>query len=489
MRSIITMTRLLLLALVLFCATGATYYVDNLKGNDSWDGLKGTQVSSEHGPWQHLSMINRSKFDPGDRILFKRGGAWQEKLVIPSSGLPHHPITIGAYGTGKLPVIDGGLTRGTLYCAQSWVVIQDLELKHSAEAGLHIQAERGSDLSHVTIQRVSSHGADKDGIVVINGDNKAPAQKHPITNIIIKECRSYDNGYHGIVLNNDVSQCIIAHNQVYHNGLNPVPKWGWHGISLYGENSDNRPNHCIIEYNEVYDQQEGVHSSNKEGAGIQCDDHSSNIIVRFNNCHNNLGAGIVLNVADHIMIYYNILAKNGNHNEYGDGGLSIGNSRNVKLYNNVFYDNDSYGICIFSDVKRPGPTSDITLVNNIIYSDLKNPSMLALRIGTNSGGVFPNFVSHHNCWFYHSLGRPMIAWLEIVPKTFAQYQRISRQDQSPYSFEADPLFIDPARGDFRLRDKSPCLGRGANVGLSTDFEGKPLPVGSAPSLGVYAMGR
>ena len=44
---------------------------------------------------------------PGDQILFKRGEVWREQLTVPSSGSSGNPITIGAYGSGALPVING----------------------------------------------------------------------------------------------------------------------------------------------------------------------------------------------------------------------------------------------------------------------------------------------------------------------------------------------------------------------------------------------
>jgi hypothetical protein len=43
---------------------------------------------------------------------------------------------------------------------------------------------------------------------------------------------------------------------------------------------------------------------------------------------------------------------------------------------------------------------------------------------------------------------------------------------------ADPLFMDPKKGDFRLKAESPCLQQGADVGM-------PF-VGKAPALGAFS---
>ena len=468
--------RLLLLAVCLFAFSGATYYLDDAGGNDAWDGLYQTYTAPNHGPWQHISKVNGFRFAHGDHILFKRGGTWREKLVIPLSGAPNNPITFGAYASGNLPILDGELMRGTLLCNRSWIIIQDLHLKRSAAAGVLIQADRGRDLSHVTIQRLISQAAAKDGIAVMNNNNMAPGSIHPITFITIKGNASYDNGYHGIASNNDdVRSCVVSHNKVYNNGLHPVPAYGWHGISLYGENIDNKPQNCIIEHNEVYKQQEGIGSTSKEGAGIQCDDYSENIIVRYNKSFNNSGAGINLHIAKSIQVYGNIIAHNGNHNDYGDAGLFVNNSSQVNVKNNIFYNNDYYSVYIYCDSRKINSTRDVIMQNNIFYNNLNKTSQRAMRVWTDTGVIFPNFTSRHNCWFFNSLGKPMIEWLETGVITFAHYQNLSRQDQTPTSLEADPLFVDADHGNFQLRNYSPCLNKGVNINLGQKSDGKPRP--------------
>ena len=42
---------------------------------------------------------------------------------------------------------------------------------------------------------------------------------------------------------------------------------------------------------------------------------------------------------------------------------------------------------------------------------------------------------------------------------------------------ANPLFVDSKKGDYRLREKSPCLGAGTDVGLPFD--------GKKPNLGAF----
>jgi parallel beta-helix repeat protein len=81
-------------------AAASTYYVSN-SGSDSNPG------SSASSPWQSVARVNTGAFNPGDSILFQRGGIWREQLIPPSSGSAANPITISAYGSGANPVISG----------------------------------------------------------------------------------------------------------------------------------------------------------------------------------------------------------------------------------------------------------------------------------------------------------------------------------------------------------------------------------------------
>jgi Polysaccharide deacetylase len=81
-------------------AVATTYYVDPAGSNGN-DGL------SPQTPWRTLLKIGVSTFQPGDQILFKRDGVWNEWLTPPSSGTAGNLIKFDAYGNGRPPEFTG----------------------------------------------------------------------------------------------------------------------------------------------------------------------------------------------------------------------------------------------------------------------------------------------------------------------------------------------------------------------------------------------
>lgn len=90
----------------------ATDYFVSPSGNDANDGL------SEKSPWASIKKVNQSEFEPGDRILFQRGGVWRipasslvgNAVLHPASGEPGNPVVYSAYGQGKKPLILGSVS-------------------------------------------------------------------------------------------------------------------------------------------------------------------------------------------------------------------------------------------------------------------------------------------------------------------------------------------------------------------------------------------
>jgi hypothetical protein len=91
-----------ILTILLLCsiASATTYYVDPA-GSNANDGV------TPQTAWRTLLKVGISSFQPGDVILFKRDGVWNEWLTPPSSGTAGNLIKFDAYGNGLPPEFTG----------------------------------------------------------------------------------------------------------------------------------------------------------------------------------------------------------------------------------------------------------------------------------------------------------------------------------------------------------------------------------------------
>jgi hypothetical protein len=90
-----------------------------------------------------------SSLQPGDAILFKDGDVWSEQLDLNNvAGTASNPITFSTYGSGAMPVIDGGGTRQ--YCIDAldtnvkYVTIEGIECRFATEQGVTFQTSGGA---------------------------------------------------------------------------------------------------------------------------------------------------------------------------------------------------------------------------------------------------------------------------------------------------------------------------------------------------------
>ena len=90
------------IALCFSLSVQATDYYISVQGDDTANG------TSENTPWASLNKINTTTFLPGDKILLQSGGVWNGMLHPLGSGEAGNPITLGMYGNGAKPIINGG---------------------------------------------------------------------------------------------------------------------------------------------------------------------------------------------------------------------------------------------------------------------------------------------------------------------------------------------------------------------------------------------
>lgn len=92
------------------------YYVAN-NGSMSNDGL------SPETPWNVANTLPILNMQPGDIVAFKCGDTFDQLISLAYSGTSGNPITIGAYGSGKRPILLSSQPRKTgwsLYSGNIW---------------------------------------------------------------------------------------------------------------------------------------------------------------------------------------------------------------------------------------------------------------------------------------------------------------------------------------------------------------------------------
>lgn len=153
---------------------GTTYYVDAENGDDTADG------KSEETAWKTFDRVNAKTFLPGDKILLKADGIWNQPLNPKGSGRDGEPIIIDMYGEGNRPVINGNGTSGpsitgavTIYNEEYWE-IYNLEVTN-----LEATDKAGEAMDNGTSERAG---------ILIYSSNQEKIYKH----IVVKNCYVHD---------------------------------------------------------------------------------------------------------------------------------------------------------------------------------------------------------------------------------------------------------------------------------------------------------
>jgi hypothetical protein len=123
------------------------------------------------------------------------------------SGASGSPITIGAYGTGALPVVNGGSNEAAikLFNQEYWHV-QDVETTGGTPNGLYISGNAAATFHHLRVTNVVAHDvggalADKEtGLVVV----KPNAASTLFDDVVIDGVTAYNTTqWSGIIVGQD----------------------------------------------------------------------------------------------------------------------------------------------------------------------------------------------------------------------------------------------------------------------------------------------
>jgi Right handed beta helix region len=229
--------------------------------------------------------------------------------------------------------------------------------------------------------------------------------------------------------------CLISHNEIDHTYYTAISSgWTWG----YG------PTPCrgnIIEYNHLHDIGQGMLS---DMGGIYTLGLQPGTILRGNLIHDVSvfiygGWGLYTDEGSSgIVLESNIVYRcqsAGFHQHYGETNL---------LYNNIFALNQDHQLMR----TRAEPHLSFTFSNNIVYFSSGD------LLGGNWTG--DGLAVDHNIYFDTRIGA-------IAPSTMGgalKFEDWRGRGHDLHSVFADPLFVAPATGDFRLKPGSPALAFG-----------------------------
>ncbi len=285
-------------------------YIDPGAGT-SGDG----SIASPYKAWGGWTL------EAGTSYLFKAGSVISGVIVVKGEGTEAAPITVGSYGTGAPPVIQGSIAVERA----AYVTITDLTIKNSSMAGIAVQG----DAHHITIVNNTIQnsatgiwfGSDTGGgnlvqnnLIQGNAINGIAFNRldhdAELTRVVGNVIR--DNGSHGIEIHaNGIS---VENNDVSGNGRTYS---GSSGIHIYGgvdaryggEGADGFGYGNIVRGNRVFDNLEAGFYGN-DGNGIQADQFTGNNRIEQNIVSGNDGAGIIAYDSASNMIIGNTVSGN-----------------------------------------------------------------------------------------------------------------------------------------------------------------------------------
>jgi hypothetical protein len=505
-------------------APQTTFYVNCSLASDG-DGSQST-------PWNSLTDANGHTFVAGNSLLLARGTTCNGVLKPQGSGASGSPIVVDAYGTGNVPIVNGGASSGPavyLNNQQYWE-INDLEIQGGQNYGVYITGNTdNAPLAHIHLTNLNVHGAfgpstvraDSGEVfisaygagqtlsdVVVNGvtahDSNVSegiyvgaggswvndAAKQTLgSNVTVENSTAHDVYGDGILIV-ELNTGLLQNNVVYNTGQCPSC-----GSSTPGGLWEWFCNNCTVQGNESY--------ANKswnayDGGDFDIDYYNNNVTVQYNYGHDSAGYCIAFfgaesTVTTNSVFRYNVCSNNAQSSSYSDGEIFMntwdsGTLNGVEIYNNTFYWNPAQtGNPMFNSWSNFSGTSPNFFENNIVYG--AQPYLVL---------ALPTFTYDHNLYWVENGATPQFQWNWQPYSGLAAYQQASGQEAN--SLFADPLLNSPtshAAGmpttAFTLQTGSPAIGAGTNVctGIANcsmgaqDFFGNPLPVSTGYNIGAF----
>jgi FKBP-type peptidyl-prolyl cis-trans isomerase 2 len=226
---------------------------------------------------------------------------------------------------------------------------------------------------------------------------------------------------------------------------------------------------CTIHDNRGISTLDGTHYH-----GIYCS--SSYNLFQGNNVYNNTGYGIHIyqsSGVNPIECSYNTVDKNQCHDNgrfggTGSAGIGVFVGDGNLVYDNLVWNNPC-------GIKVDYGASNTLLYNNTVY----NSSVFGIDIADNAtatGTIVRNNISYQNATDYSDRGT----------STTCDHNLFGNVNVSGNLYNVNPLFVNPAAGDFHLQAGSPAIDAGLTISLVTDnLDGILRPQDGTYDIGCY----
>jgi len=387
------------------------YHVEGIRGDDTASG------TSDH-PWKTIGRTTAAAA-PGDTIVI-HGGTYrlERQLAFTASGTEKQPITVTATPQETV-LIDGGTNNCCITLqARSHIIFRNLSFTTASMAVgaqmVYMEATNYCEFSGCEFRGMPGPVGSENSSVI--------------------RCMATENGY---------STGCIFRNNLFADNHSPA-------LRLY------RTDGWIIENNEFRNCVQAIGGK----------DSPLNMLVRRNRITG--GETAFYFAGQHgcknVRITENIVV--GADACFQTGGLGTeGKLReDLRLFNNTFYDCKQ-----FINGWDDGFTRGQRYYNNIFFSrtreNISPGSDLAGRmVNLNKYGK-ESINPEHYFMDWNCLSIPSddtsIRFIDAkIRSQSIQEWSIAHPPFESHSISADPLFVDPEKGDFHLRPASPCIGKG-----------------------------
>jgi len=444
-------------------STGTTYYVDSKLGNDTNNG------TSINTPWKSTEPVNQGKdnYNPGDRILFRRGCIWYDFILMRSTGTKNNKIYYGAYGNGPNPIFDlNNASKPGFSVSGSNTTIENFTLRNIGNQGIICENSRSS-VYNITIRNIDLFNIGQNGILYSRGGGNVL-----IENVTIRNASNCGIAIMGSIIrkihNVLIKDCLVS-NTKYNDGIS-IHEGDSTSRTSAGSNITLINNHCEFNNEQGYDITSGSdilminNTSFKNGVGSLLLAHSAHDIEIVGHRSSmeptatRTGGTIVCTVSN--VTIHNSIFDGGNYHMMVFYPVEKDEINNIKLHNNIFnYKN--------GDLLQSKFVTNYIFKNNIFYS--RNGSLGMMKF-TDKINQITNHTFDNNVYSGSTGIRFWHASDGFI--NFTQFQKVYGMEKN--GFEADPGFICPSNEDYYPSWNSILIDNGEGYNFDKDFAGNPI---------------